>query len=80
MLEARAIENQSYVIGVNRVGNDDNGVFFNGQSRVIDASGLCLYKGNDIEDLPTVDLDYKSLMSVRKKYPFLGDADDFIIH
>ena len=80
LLEARAIENQSYVIGVNRVGNDDNGIFFNGQSRVIDASGLCLYEGNDIEDLPTVELDYQSLMFVRKKYPFLGDADDFTIH
>ena len=79
LLQARAIENQCYVVGVNRVGEDGNGFQYCGDSMVIDPLGEILYhKGNE-EDVFTIGLDKNHLEEVRSRFPFLGDADDFKI-
>lgn len=79
LLEARAIENQCYVAGVNRIGLDNNEVLFNGQSRIVDANGNALYCAKNKEEAKTIELDLSNLISIRNKYPFLDDADDFTI-
>jgi predicted amidohydrolase len=79
LLRARAIENLSYVVGVNRVGRDGNDLPYIGGSAIID------YCGNDLEDLrerpgiasATIDLD--DLRSFRDRFAFHNDADDFTL-
>jgi len=80
LLQARAIENQSYVIGVNRTGKDGNDIYHSGESMVIDAMGEVLYTRKDQEDIYTITLDKAKLDEVRVKLPFLGDADEFQIN
>lgn len=79
LLQARAIENQCYVIGVNRVGNDGHAVYHSGDSMIVDPMGEILYHKKDEEDIVTIALDKTHLTTVREKLPFLKDADDFII-
>lgn len=79
LLCARAIENQCYVIGVNRVGRDGNDIYYSGNSLVIDPMGEVLYHMADEEDIFTITLEKDRLEEVRSKYPFLKDADDFRI-
>ncbi|RYY99805.1 MAG: amidohydrolase [Chitinophagaceae bacterium] len=77
LLQARAIENQCYVIGVNRVGEDGNGIYHSGDSMVIDPMGEVLYHKAHEEDAFTITLDKTHLEAVRQKLPFWKDADDF---
>jgi omega-amidase len=77
LLQARAIENQCYVVGVNRVGEDGNGIYHSGDSRVIDPLGEVLYQKADEEDMFTITLQKESLEEVRRKFPFWRDGDDF---
>jgi len=77
LLCARAIENQCYVIGVNRVGNDGNNNYHSGNSLVIDPLGQVLYHMADEEDINTITLSKEKLEEVRTKFPFWKDADDF---
>ncbi len=77
LLQARAIENQSYVIGVNRVGNDGNEIYHSGDSSIIDAMGTIIYQKNHDEDIFTYTLQRSHLDEVRGKLPFLKDADKF---
>ena len=77
LLCARAIENQCYVVGVNRVGVDGNNVSHSGNSLVIDPLGEVLYHMADEEDIFTITLQKEWLNDVRKKFPFWKDADDF---
>ncbi|MDN5201848.1 amidohydrolase [Fulvivirgaceae bacterium BMA10] len=79
LLKARAVENLSYVIGVNRVGNDGNEIPYNGHSCVIDPKGKELYFNHDEESIDTISLDYEMLDSFRKKFPAYLDSDDFSI-
>jgi omega-amidase len=79
LLTARAIENQCYVIGVNRTGNDGNNIYHSGDSMVIDAMGTVLYHKANGEDIHTITLEKETLNTVRDKLPFLKDADDFSI-
>ena len=79
LLQARAIENQCYVIGVNRVGKDGNDINYSGDSMVIDPLGEVLYTKKDEEDVFTIILDKTHLQTVREKFPFLKDADTFQI-
>lgn len=79
LLQARAIENQCYVVGVNRVGNDGNNIAHSGDSMVIDPLGEVLYHKNGEEDIHTIALDKTHLDTVREKFPFWKDADDFSI-
>jgi predicted amidohydrolase len=79
LLVARAIENQCYVIGVNRVGNDGNGIAHSGDSMVVDPLGEIIYTNNQQEDIYTLLLNKNTLADVRSKFPFWKDADEFNI-
>lgn len=79
LLQARAIENQCYVVGVNRIGKDGNDIQYSGESMVIDPMGEILYTRKDAEDIFTISLDKEQLQFVREKFPFLNDADEFKI-
>lgn len=77
LLVARAIENQCYVAGVNRVGTDGNGIPYNGGSRLIDPMGEVLAESVDQEALLTAVFSKNYLSEIREKLPFLQDRDDF---
>ena len=79
LLQARAIENQSYVIGVNRVGKDGTDLYHSGDSMVIDPLGEILYHKKDEEDIFTTVLNKEHLQNVREKLPFWRDSDQFSI-
>ena len=80
LLQARAIENQAYVVGVNRVGNDGNNIYHSGDTMIADAMGQVLYTREHEDDIFTITLKKDALEEVRQKLPFLEDADDFMIH
>ncbi len=80
LLTARAIENQCYVIGVNRTGTDGNEIYHSGNSMVIDAMGEVLYEKEHDEDVFTITISKEKLEEIRHKLPFLKDADAFSIH
>jgi omega-amidase len=78
LLKARAIENMSYVVGVNRIGQDANEIKYNGNSRVYDFKGERM--DDFMENMPRVQInnfDKNELDSFRNKFPVLKDADDF---
>ena len=79
LLRARAIENQCYVIGLNRVGKDGNDIYYRGDSMVIDPLGEILYHKEHEEDVFTISLDKENLQQAREKFPFWRDADKFEI-
>ena len=79
LLCARAIENQCYVVGVNRVGSDANNIYYSGNSLVIDPLGQVLYHMADDEDVNTITLQKETLEDIRSKFPFWKDADSFNI-
>jgi omega-amidase len=80
LLCARAIENQCYVVGVNRVGEDGNLIHHSGNSMVIDPLGEVLYHMAEEEDIFTITLQKESLESARTKFPFWKDGDSFTIN
>lgn len=79
LLAARAIENQCYVVGVNRVGNDGNNIYHSGDSMIVDPLGEILYTKAHEEDIFTCTLQKEKLEEIRTRLPFLEDADDFHI-
>jgi omega-amidase len=79
LLCARAIENQCYVVGVNRIGNDGNQIYHSGNSLIISPLGEVLYYMPDIEDVFTIALEKEKLDEVRTKFPFWEDGDGFSI-
>jgi omega-amidase len=79
LLVARAIENQCYVIGVNRVGEDNNKVYYSGETSLINSMGETMYIKSHDEDLYTTTLSKPDLLKVRKQLPFLNDKDNFKI-
>jgi omega-amidase len=80
LLQARAIENQCFVAGVNRIGDDGNGVYHSGDSAVHNALGekLCVTAPGS-EGVEVVHLEYKHLQKVREKLNFIKDRDIFRI-
>ena len=80
LLTARAIENQCYVVGVNRVGDDGNKIHYSGDSMIIDPLGEILYQKANEEDVFTYTLQKEKVNEVREKFPFLNDADSFNIN
>lgn len=80
LLTARAIENQSYVAAVNRIGKDGNGLNYPGHSSVIDMNGNILLEMNDQNGIGEVELDKKDLTEYRQRFRFLQDRDEFDIH
>ena len=80
LLQARAIENQCYVVGVNRVGNDGSGIYHSGNSMIVDPLGQILYGKENEEDIFTYTLKKEILNELREKFPFWKDADLFTIN
>ncbi|QXV64371.1 amidohydrolase [Mucilaginibacter sp. 21P] len=79
LIPARAVENQSYVIGVNRVGHDGNEVYHSGDSTCIDPNGNVVYYKRDEEDVYTFSIIGDEVKKARRALPFLKDADRFEI-
>ena len=73
LLKARAIENQSYVIGVNRVGVDANGFNYSGDSQAIDALGNVMSEYSPTERVDTFVINKNELTKIREILPFLSD-------
>ena len=79
LLRARAIENQCFVVGVNRTGKDGNRIYYNGNSTIIDPLGEIIYEKNKEEDVFTYTLQKEKITEIRNQFPFWQDADSFII-
>jgi omega-amidase len=79
LLTARAIENQSYCLGLNRVGRDDNGIDYSGDSLVISADGQTLLDCGADSGIFTTTLDPGTMNTYRRKFPCHKDADNFSI-
>jgi len=79
LLRARAIENQCYVVGINRTGIDGNGIRYIGYSQVIDPRGYVLGKSGRKESVLQITLRKDILLKYRKKFPVLDDRDNFIL-
>lgn len=77
LLKARAIENQCYVIGVNRTGTDGYGINYSGDSCVIDFKGDVLLDAEGKEGRFDITLSFEELQAFRQKFPFLEDADNW---
>jgi predicted amidohydrolase len=80
LLVARAIENQCYVVGVNRVGQDINDIEFSGHSSLIDYNGHIIHRGIEKEQVKTLVIDKNDLAEGRLRLPFLKDMDSFTIN
>lgn len=79
LLEARAIENQCYVVGINRVGNDGNGVYHDGKSAFINPMGEKMEFSIHHETILEAELIKTEIENVRSRMPFLQDADKFTL-
>ncbi len=79
LLQARAIENQCYVVAVNRTGYDGNTIYYSGDSMIVDPLGTILYSAENREELFTVALPTNKLSETRNNLPFLKDGDPFLI-
>ncbi|GAB4291848.1 MAG: amidohydrolase [Marinilabiliales bacterium] len=80
LLLARALENQCYVIGVNRIGNDGNMISYSGDSVVINAKGKIISETKPYSlSVETVELSLDELTEFRQKFPVFLDQDDFEI-
>ena len=79
LLKARAIENQCYTIGVNRIGEDGNGVSFNGHSQVHDAFGNALVVLENEQNVFQIEIFLDDLRLKRRQMNFLKDRDNFTL-
>ncbi|MBX0333925.1 amidohydrolase [Pontibacter sp. HSC-14F20] len=80
LLQARAIENLSYVVGVNRVGTDGNGHPYTGDSAIIHPKGHKLIETAEAEGIHTITLSKQELTDFREAFPAHLDADDFTLN
>jgi omega-amidase len=79
LLVARAIENQAFVVGVNRVGADGNGISHSGDTTIVDFSGEKLFQRAYTEGSETTTISKADLVNFRQKFTFLADQDAFSI-
>ncbi len=80
LLRARAIENQAYVIGVNRIGTDQNNVIYSGDSAIVNPYGEEISNIKPHENkIQTIEISYKKLFGFRESFPVGLDADRFVI-
>lgn len=77
LLPARGIENLAYCIGVNRIGEDGNGIPYTGHSSAFDFKGNSLAALGEQDAIHSISLDFESLQSYRRKFPAWTDADPF---
>lgn len=75
LLRARAIENQSFVVGLNRVGDDGVGLKYSGDSVVLNPLGQELAQaGSHKNQIISASLSHQELLDIRQKFPFLKDS------
>jgi predicted amidohydrolase len=80
LLKARSIENQCFTIGVNRVGEDGNGIPFNGYTKVFDAFGKELLSAKEnMEEVLQIEISLDDLKLKRRQMNFLKDRDNFTL-
>ncbi len=79
LLKARAMENQSYVVGVNRTGADGNGLEHQGDSIIYSPKGEIIGQLSYQEGVESFEISLDPLKKFREKFPVLNDADHFII-
>lgn len=79
LLKARAVENLSYMIGVNRTGQDGKGIQYNGHSGVYDFKGQTMVFSEDKEGILYAQLNHQQLLDFREQFPAWKDADRFQI-
>jgi predicted amidohydrolase len=77
LLKARAVENVSYVIGVNRIGTDNNNFEYIGHSQIIDELGNFILEPTENEGVFIADFDKNKMLETRNKLNFLDDRDYF---
>lgn len=77
LIRARAIENQAYVVAVNRCGTDGNGLPYDGGSAIVDFLGQDIVDLGDQVATATVTLERDALIRFRERFPFHRDADRF---
>ena len=80
LLKARAVENMSYVIGVNRIGLDNNNHEYVGHSQAIDFLGNPLFEPSENDGIFIVSINKDALLETRKKLNFLNDKDSFNLY
>jgi omega-amidase len=79
LLKARAVENMSYVVGVNRIGVDENNNHYNGHTQAIDFMGNEVLPPQETNQVFIVTLDKSKQDKARKKFGFLNDQDSFTL-
>lgn len=79
LLKARALENQCYVAGINRVGIDEEGIEYIGNSQLIDPKGNIIMSLGNEENIETTTIDLDMLSDFRRKFPVWKDRDEFRI-
>jgi omega-amidase len=79
LLKARAVENMTYTIGVNRIGEDVNDFAHSGHSQVVDFLGNYMVEPQNSEAILITTLDKKEMLKTRKRLGFLNDRDNFSI-
>ncbi len=79
LLRARAIENLSYVVGVNVTGHDGNDISYSGGSSIINYLGEDLVSLGERQGTATADLELEKLRAFRERFAFHKDADEFVI-
>lgn len=79
LLKARAIENMSYTIGVNRIGRDENDNNYSGDSQIVDCLGNYSLEPQQSDEVFIIRLDKNAQDQSRKKFGFLNDADNYQI-
>lgn len=79
LLIARAIENQAFVIGVNRVGKDENQIEYNGNSLIIDPQGKVIFEAGEEETIKTINLNIQEMQAWRDNFRVSQDWDKFTI-
>ena len=79
LLQARAIENQSYAVGVNRIGTDAKNNNYTGDSSVFGPLGELIWQQTNATACHTITLEKEVLQKVRTGLPFLNDADKFLL-
>lgn len=79
LLKARAIENQCFIVGVNIVGQDGNGLEYKGASSVFGFDGQLIYDALNGNGIRTIELELEALKGYRERFRFLDDMDRFTV-
>jgi len=80
LLKARAVENMSYVVGVNRIGTDNNDLEYVGHSQAVDYLGNYLLEPQETDGVFIVKLNKEKMLETRSKLAFLDDTDSFTLN